>query len=447
MGARLAAWASRLAGRGGSSLPGRVALRLAPTVLADVAAEIPGGVVLVTGTNGKTTTAALAAAEVRAAGHRIAHNRSGANLLPGLAFALLEAYRPGAPPDAAVLEADEATVARAAPRLRPRLLVVTNFFRDQLDRYGELATTVGYVRAAVGHLARGGRAVLNADDPQVAQLGEGIEAVYYGIEGPVSVFGPLGDPGDARFCPKCGTELVYTVRHYAHLGRWYCPGCGIRRPTPEIGLAGVGDGGSVLTVRTPGGEWHLPFGLPGVYNLYNAVAAVAAGWAYGLDEATVRRGLASSQAAFGRMEQITYRGRAIRLALVKNPTGFNQVLAAVAADPRPKTVVVAINDLDADGRDVSWLWDVDFETLWPRLGAAHWWVTGLRARDMAVRLKYAGCPVDRMTVHDGDPDRGVLAALADGGAEPVYVLPTYTALLTVRRVFERQGAVRPFREG
>lgn len=447
LGARLVAWASRLVGRGGSSLPGRVALRIAPGVVASLAREIPGGVVLVTGTNGKTTTAGLTAAVVRASGRRVAHNRSGANLLPGLTFALIEAYRPGAPPETAVLEADEATVSRAAPLLHPRLLVVTNFFRDQLDRYGELSTTVRYVRAGLMHLAPDGRAVLNADDPHVAQLGEGVDAVYYGIDGPAAAAGSLEDAGDARFCPRCGTELVYTVRRYAHLGRWHCPGCGARRPAPDVALAAVEGGGTVLRVRTPAGEWRLPFELPGVYNLYNAVAAVAAGWAYGLDEAAVRRGLASSQAAFGRMERIAFHGREVRLALVKNPTGFNQVLAAVAADPRPKTLVVAINDLDADGRDVSWLWDVDFETLWPRLGAARWWVTGLRARDMAVRLKYAGCPVERITVREGDPDRGMLAALAGEGPDPVYVLPTYTALLAVRRVFERERAVRPFREG
>jgi UDP-N-acetylmuramyl tripeptide synthase len=447
VGARIVAWASRLLGRGGSSLPGRVALWLAPDVVAAVARQTVGGVVLVTGTNGKTTTAGLVAGMLRTAGRRVAHNRSGANLLPGIAFALLEAYRPGVLPDMAVLETDEATVPRAAPLVRPRVVLVTNFFRDQLDRYGELSTTVRFVGTGLEYLGPGGRAVLNADDPHVAQLGAGVEAVYYGLEGPVESGGPLEDPGDARFCPRCGTELVYTVRRYAHLGLWRCPGCGARRPTPQVALVGFEEMGRWLRIRTPAGEWRLPFGLPGVYNLYNAVAAVATGWVLGLDAQTIRDGLASRAVAFGRMEGIRFRGREVRMALVKNPTGFNQVLAAVASDPRPKTLVVAINDLDADGRDVSWLWDVDLETLWPRARAKRWWVTGLRARDMAVRLKYAGCPPERITVRDGSPERGVLAALDDDGADPVYVLPTYTALLAVRRVFEREGAVRPFREG
>lgn len=448
--ARFAGWVSRLGGRGGSSLPGLVARRVAPQILAAFTRDLTHGAIVLTGTNGKTTTAAVAGAILAASGRRVIQNRSGANLILGLTAAVTAARSWGLKPlgDLVLLETDEATMPRACREISPRLVAVTNFFRDQLDRFGELSNTVDLVRRGMEYLAPGGVAVLNADDPQAAWLGRAMAApIYYGLEI------PAGEPneddgGDARFCPQCGSSLVYARRYYAHLGHYRCDQCGFSRPRPQVTLERVdGTSDRWLDLRLGSMPCHVPWALPGTYNLYNALCAAAIGWASGATAETLLQGFQRGRVAFGRMEQVVWRDREIRLALVKNPTGFNQVLKAVAEDAREKTVLIAINDRHADGRDVSWLWDVDFETLAPMAHVRRWWVSGIRAQDMAVRLKYAGVNADGITVSDGDPGYALEAVVEEGPTAPIYVLPTYTAMIEVRTRLERAGVVRHFREG
>jgi UDP-N-acetylmuramyl tripeptide synthase len=447
---RLVGWLSRLAGHGGSSLPGLIARRLDPDVLTRLGARLSGGVALITGTNGKTTTAALAAAALEEGGVRVVRNPSGANLILGLTTALAGdvdcLLRPKS--GLALLETDEATMPRAGEELAPRLVAVTNFFRDQLDRYGELSTTVDLVSRGLERLRPGGRAVLNADDPQAAALAAKAPDVwFYGLD-----YGHEVDtdepPGDARFCPRCRQELRYTQRYYAHLGHYRCPACGFQRPDPRVRVEAVTGSGDQreLQLATPAGPLAVPLQLPGTYNVYNAVLAVTIALALGTAPEAVAAGLARGRAAFGRMEAVVWRGREIRLALVKNPTGFNQVLRTLAEDARAKDVLVAINDRYADGRDVSWLWDVDFEGVAARIGAESWWVSGTRALDMAIRLKYAGVASDRITVGDGDPG-ACLEQVVEQTERPLYVLPTYTAMLELRERLTQRGVVRHFREG
>jgi UDP-N-acetylmuramyl tripeptide synthase len=448
-------WLSRLAGHGGLAGPGRLALRLDPTLLSRLAAAFPQGVAMVTGTNGKTTTATLVEAIGAAGGLRVVRNRSGANLLGGLLSALVQrtGWRLKPSGDVAVLETDEATVPRAAPAVRPRVLAVTNVFRDQLDRYGEVTTTVRLVARGVDHVLPEGALVLNADDPQVAALGllgrPRSRVVYFGLEADHLAVAD-DDAGDARFCPRCGTPLSYRLRLYAHLGHWACAQCGLARPRPDILVRVHADGetGSrTLQVSGPMGDVVVPAVLPGTYNAYNVGCAVAVAAALGLNAGAMAGGLASSRGAFGRMEAIAWQGQEIRLALVKNPAGFNQVLRAVAEDRRPKQVVVAINDRYADGRDVSWLWDVDLERWAPRVDAEMWYAAGTRAADMAVRLKYSGVPPSRIETVPGDPDQALTRANAHDPASVLYVLPTYTAMMDIRARLERAGVVRSFREG
>lgn len=437
--------------RGGGALPGRVALAIAPALLGDLGRRLPRGVVMITGTNGKTTSAHLLDEVLSGAGFRVVRNDSGANLASGLATAL--ALNRGA--DVAVLETDEATVPRVSAALAPEVMAVSNFFRDQLDRYGELTTTVGHVRRGLPYLSPSGVAVLNADDPNVADLAASVpRVVYFGLTGPGRPVNESGaDGADARRCPACGGALAYDVHQYAHLGSYACAACGFHRPPLDLAVAVYHHpDGQDLELDWHGERWRVPLSLPGTYNAYNAALAAAVALTLGVSPDGVARGLGRAGASFGRMEALVWRGVDVRLALVKNPTGFNQVLETLADDSRPKDAVMLVNDRYADGRDVSWLWDVDFEGLMPRTGIDRIWTGGTRGRDMAVRLKYAGLPPDRVVVVPGPPAAVLAAAVgASGGGEGqgrrLYVLPTYTALLAVRQRLAAEGVVRHFREG
>jgi UDP-N-acetylmuramyl tripeptide synthase len=448
---RLVAWALRAMRRGGAALPGRVGQALAPGMLGRLAERCPNGVALVTGTNGKTTTAHLLERAMSESGVSVVRNRSGANLLSGLIAAI--ALAP-AGTELAVLETDEATVPRAAREIRPRVIAVSNFFRDQLDRYGELTTAVEHVKRGLASLRPDGAVVLNADDPNVAALAPAApRTVFFGLEGDPAADLGLGDGSDARRCPVCGAPLTYLERRYAHLGNYRCDACGFARPPLDL-VVRVGPGrpamdGQALEFEWRGEAFRALLPLPGTYNAYNAGMAAAAALALGAPADAVARSLGDAPPSFGRMEALVWRGRAVRIALVKNPAGFNQVLATMTEDAAPKDAVILINDRYADGRDVSWLWDVDFERLVASGAVERIWVGGTRARDMAVRLKYAGAPADRVVRVDGPPAAALAAAAADAEAEGrrLYVLPTYTALLAVRGRLVEEGVVRHFREG
>ncbi|MDA8193688.1 MAG: MurT ligase domain-containing protein [Thermaerobacter sp.] len=446
---RLAGWASRLTGRGGSSLPGVVARRIDPRVLSRLTARLPQGAVLLTGTNGKTTTSALTAHLLRARGWRVIHNHAGANLILGLTAAMTQAARCRIYPraDVALLETDEATMSRASLETRPRAVLVTNFFRDQLDRYGELSTTVAFAARGIASLAEDGWLVLNADDPQVAQLGAGLRrVVYYGLAMPSPDGASDYQAVDAQFCPRCGQSLTYQRRFFAHLGWYECEPCGWRRPHPDLAVERWNRAAGEVEFDWRGHRLRLPWQLPGLYNLYNLAAAAAMALTMGMVPEQVEAALQNFRPAFGRMEPVRMDGATVWLALVKNPVGFNQVLQAVSEEPGFKVAVLLINDRYADGQDVSWLWDVDFEGWVGRTGIAAWWVGGIRARDMAVRLKYAGVAESAITIAE-DPEKAFASARQAFPAATTYVLPTYTALLEIRRYLARRGHVRHFREG
>ncbi|NMP22517.1 Mur ligase family protein [Sulfobacillus harzensis] len=448
--ARLVGFLSRLTGRGGSSITGLVARRIDPRVLIRVSRRFAGGSLLLTGTNGKTTTAAMLRHILAGSAGRILANRSGANLISGLTAAFVQAERWRIVPRAkwAILETDEATMPRAGLEIEPRAIVVTNFFRDQLDRYGELSTTVNYVARGIEHLQAGGTLVLNADDPQVARLGTGqAHVLYYGLEGQPGMEAAGYDAVDARYCPACGTALVYDRRFYAHVGHYHCPHCGWRRPTPDVLVTRWSRAEETLWVRIDGEERPFRWRLPGVYNIYNQVAAMSAALALGINAGVVAEQLQSFRPAFGRMELVQAGDTRLWLALVKNPVGFNQVLGAMSEDDQPhRAGLIVINDQYADGRDVSWLWDVDFEHWIPKLGIDSWYVSGIRARDMAVRLKYAGVERDQVVVDESIPNI-LQRAMDDLQGGTLYVLPTYTAMLEVRNLLTHQGLVKHFREG
>ncbi len=445
---------SRLVGWGGSTLPGRLARRLEPELLRQLGRQVRRGNLIVTGTNGKTTTSRIIAQILDQAGLAAVHNRAGANLLPGLTAAYLEAagWNGRVARDIGLLEVDEASVPRAVAELNPTAVVVTNFFRDQLDRYGELDHTVNFVRRGLEHVRPGARAVLNADDPRVAHLTAAArgQVVFYGIEDETCGAPQPSGTSDARNCVSCGEPYRYSVYFYAHLGKYRCPRCGHARPRPEVALRRLeplGVGGTRLSIATARGEIQATIKLPGLYNAHNALAAAAAAYALGIEPAVIASGLESFSASFGRMETIAIRGVEVFLALVKNPAGFDEVLRTLLATPERKNLLIAINDNYADGTDVSWLWDVNFEWLAERPESFNFMLcSGIRAEDMAVRLKYAGVDPARIAI-EKNLKRALLSAVGRvAPGEMLYLLPTYTAMLEMRRTIARLGYARHFWE-
>ncbi len=444
---------SRRSGRGGgTTLPGRLLLRMAPDAIARLGARLTGGSAIVSATNGKTTTAGMIAAALRADGRDPVHNRAGSNMTWGVATALLEQSG-----SEGLFEVDEAWLPRVVDELDPALVVLGNLFRDQLDRYGELehlAEDWGEVVAA-----RAGQAsfVLNADDPLVADLGrdrdlnrrEGI--TYFGIDDPSQALPELQHAHDAKHCRRCGAPYDYERSFMGHLGHYSCSNCGAGRPEPDFVATAIdldGMRGSRMTIRTPAGTAELRLPFPGLYNAYNALAALAAAVGLGVALDVAVAGIAESRSAFGRVETIRIGEESLSILLIKNPAGANEVLRTLrlesesAKEPAGLDLWIALNDRIADGRDVSWIWDADFELL---AGSVRTLVcAGTRAPELALRMKYAGVPEDLIEVSpeiEESLDRSL-----ERGSGRVFALPTYTALIELHRLMAARGLAREFWE-
>lgn len=445
--ARAVGTASRASGRGGgTTLPGRLLLRLDQRSIARLGSRLDNGVTLVSATNGKTTTAGMLAALLAAEGRVPVHNRAGSNMTWGIATALLEQRgREG------LFEVDEAWLPRVTAELDPSLVVLGNLFRDQLDRYGETEALADAWATTVGGRAGRTRFALNADDPLIADLGrddggsqrDGI--VYFGIDDETQALPELQHAFDAKHCRRCGHPYAYERAFLAHLGHYSCPNCGARRPQPEVVATRIelhGMRGSSLTVQTPQGELAIDLPLPGLYNVYNALAALAAGLELGIAAERIAPALSKMRGAFGRVETIEIGAKRVSILLVKNPAGTNEVLRTLkleAAGGR-LDLWIALNDRIADGRDVSWVWDADFELL---AGSVRRIVcAGTRAPEMALRLKYAGWPEESIAIEPGiesSLDRAVAEA-----PERLFALPTYTALLELHKVLSGRGLTKDF---
>ncbi|HEX8646789.1 MAG TPA: MurT ligase domain-containing protein [Thermoleophilaceae bacterium] len=444
--ARLARAVTRRAGRGGTTVPGRVLLRLDSRAIARLGERLRGGVALITATNGKTTTASMLAGVLERDGRAVVRNRAGSNMHWGVATALLDAGR--APDELGLLEVDEAWLDRMAEQLDPGLLILGNLFRDQLDRYGELELLADRWADLVA--ARGDRTalVLNADDPLVADLGrDHARATYFGVEDDSLALPELQHAADSKHCRNCGRAYVYDAIYMGHLGRYRCPGCGRERPAPDVVATRVelrGMEGSDLTLRAGGGgEVAIRLPLPGLYNVYNALAAAAAAVELGVGLERVREGLEGMSAVFGRVERLSVAGRDLSILLVKNPVGANEVLRTLTLGDESIDLWLALNDRIADGRDVSWIWDADFELLAGRVRRVT--CSGTRAEEMALRLKYAG--IDAPIAVERDLERSLDAAVADrDGGAPLYALPTYTALLELRDMLADRGVAKRWSE-
>jgi UDP-N-acetylmuramyl tripeptide synthase len=437
---------------GGTALPGLIAERIDPDIVSELASKLGRGSVLVTGTNGKTTTARLLRNTLEAAGLQPVANRAGSNMMRGIASALVEsatwsANLTSAQQRIGVFEVDEATLPEAATAVEPRVVLFTNLFRDQLDRYGEVEYVAQVWRETVRHLSKDVTLVLNADDPSVASLARAAigKVVFYGMNDTSSAVQVLDHAADARWCSSCGAELAYDAVFYGHLGHWRCQNCGLQRPEADVRCASLlsEEEALALTIRFPAGEVKLSLPLTGLYNAYNALAAAAAAMALGIEKDAIAKGMRSFTAAFGRQERMRVAGRDVQVILAKNPAGLNQVLRTITANGSQKNVALFLNDNIADGRDISWIWDVDFELLSAATRSAT--VSGSRAWDMALRLKYAGLgSVSHVESDAAQALRIALKETPDG--ETLYVIPTYTAMLEVRDLLARWAGRAAFWE-
>jgi UDP-N-acetylmuramyl tripeptide synthase len=447
LAARAVGAASRASGRGGgTTLPGRLLLRLAPDAIARLGAGLDRGTTLISATNGKTTTAGMLAALLAADGRRPVHNRAGSNMTWGIATALLEQRgREG------LFEVDEAWLPQVAEQLGPSLIVLGNLFRDQLDRYGETEALADEWASTVAGRAGRCRFALNADDPLVADLGRNPDGarhdgvLYFGLEDAAQALPELQHAFDARHCRRCGHPYAYERAFVGHLGHYSCPNCGAERPTPDVAATRVelhGMDGSTVELRTPQGELRVDLPLPGLYNVYNALAAIAAALDLGVAAERIEPALKGLRGAFGRVETVAVGEKSASILLIKNPAGANEVLRTLKleAGDGQLDLWIALNDGIADGRDVSWIWDADFELL---AGAVRRVIcAGTRAPEMALRLKYAGWPQGAIAVEPAI-ERSLDAALV-AAPRRLFALPTYTALLELHKLLSARGLTQEF---
>ncbi len=417
--AKISAVAGRLIGKKSSSSPGVIALKICPDLISRLSKNITHGVIVTCGTNGKTTTNNLLNTALLKCGYTTVCNNLGANMVGGIAtaFALAADLKGGLKADWAVLEVDEASARRVFAHIKPNYMVITNLFRDQLDRYGEIDITVNLLNEAID-MADNVKLILNGDDPLTAQFGEGRDAKYFGIS--EKVLPQIDETKEGQFCVKCGHEMKYNYFHYSQLGDYYCENCGNKRPAIDFDATNVNLSGSMKF--TVNGSVNIDVNYRGFYNIYNILAVYSALSVMGIKTDGFNAMLADYKPQIGRMELIDL-GKPVILNLAKNPAGFNQAIQTVMLDKRKKDIIVAINDLANDGRDVSWLWDVDFDKLSDE-NLNTLITTGIRLYDISLRFKYADVKVDYITKNMKQAINRCLST----DSEVCYVLVNYTAL-------------------
>ena len=447
LGCKFTRLALRLLGRGGTDFPGRVALKLYPGTLEYLAKNVT--TIIVTGTNGKTTTARMIEQALADSGISYFANKSGANLLSGVTaeFAMHSSMTGKCKYKYAVIESDEAAFKTIGKLVDPKVVVVTNVFSDQLDRYGDIGQTLENIRIGISH-SKNATLCLNADDSISGSLAEGVDnpVVFYGVDTPIYK-NRVAEVSDAPFCRKCSHEYTYDYVTYGHLGGYRCPVCGCGRPKPQITVSEVvvSDTEHSEVVFTDGEQTYpAVIGQPGGYNIYNACSAMACSKAMGLDLGLIAKALSAFSCGFGRMEKFEIEGVPLRMILIKNPAGCNQVLNFLTEMTEPFVFAVCLSDRTQDGRDVSWIWDVDFERL-TAMGdtLSRVLISGNRAADMALRFKYAGMSEDKIQVI---PDYLDLTKACVALQKPCYIMPTYTAMLSLRSTISKNFGFKAFWE-
>lgn len=410
----------------GATWPGEIALRISPNILRHLSKKLRKGIILVAGTNGKTTTTLMVKKILESHGDSVIHNASGANLLNGIVSTLIIS---SGKKDWGVFEVDENSLPIVLQFIHPKIIVLLNLFRDQLDRYGEVDAIAEKWKRAMEKLGSDTRIVATADDPMIACITEKMvkQTAYIGLEDPALYLPVMQHATDTIYCPKCGNRLTFGGVYFSHLGKWACGRCGFVHPD--------------VLIRAK--DYQSP--IEGVYNICNTLAAAATCEEIGIPQDNIIRGLASFTPAFGRMESLQYDGKMIRVLLSKNPTGFNESIRTVLASDKKGPMMIFLNDRIPDGTDISWIWDVDFEQL---QGLSHTIiVSGDRAYDMGVRMQYAlyeekpTAKKQKISHNDGpmiveqDTERAVEQAIAvTADTETLWILATYSAMLDVRKI-------------
>lgn len=416
----------------GTSFVGMMTLKVCPDFLAHCRKYIKNNAITISGTNGKTTTSGLVAHIFEENQNSIIHNVKGANMLTGIANVFALNIKPFKRFDYAVIESDEAYLTKLYDYFKADYLLVTNLFRDQLDRYGELSTTASFIQNAIDK-NKELKLILNADDPLVTNFGKGKNAIYYGfeeVEFCSEIHNATSNAPTEVFNCICGKPLQYNKQFFAQEGHYYCAKCGFKRPEPNYkGYVKIYSDYSELKIRHNDKDFEFKINLVGLYNAYNVLGAVACAMENGIDYQTIKKAVSTYKSIFGRAERRIINGHKTLIQLIKNPTGASEVLKTVDLS---SNIVIAINDNYADGRDISWLWDSDFEQL---KNAQKLVITsGIRAKDMATRLKYAGIPQEKIIAEEDIKSAIALAAKSDNIEERITILPSYTALLKISKM-------------
>ena len=430
---------SRLVHKGGTAMPGRYAMKICPELLGTVAKNVK--VVAVTGTNGKTTSARIIEDAFEREGLSYFSNRSGANLISGITteFVLNSGLDGKNRCEYAVIECDEGAAKAVFPQMKPDVVMVTNLFSDQLDRYGDVTNTLDNIREALKG-SPDSLLCLNADCALTASLAKDLpnKVLFYGVDPGAVPAKELAENSDARHCIRCGAKLEYNYVNYGHLGSYSCPGCGYQRPEPDFAITAVLSqraDSSIVIIEAEGEKHEARVNLPAMYNVYNALGSVAALRGMGLTMEAALRAIGSFKCGFGRMEQFKLGEKGSRMMLVKNPAGCDQVIDFLQNIEEDFVLAVALNDRTGDGKDISWVWDAGFEKLAQMKNLSRVIACGDRAWDMALRLKYAGVENAKIEVRQ---DYDELVKWLEAQDKPAFLMPTYSAMMDMRAAIVRR---------
>jgi UDP-N-acetylmuramyl tripeptide synthase len=421
---------------GGTNFPGKVALKLDKNILRTIASNYD--VILVTGTNGKTTTTSMIYSIIKQSNIHVITNNTGANMYTGIiaCFILNFSFKKSTEKKIAVIEVDEANVKFITEYISPKIITITNLFRDQLDRYGEVYTTLKKILEGVSK-SPNATLVLNGDESLLGELNLENPIVYFGFATKINENKIVDLNADAKFCKVCKAPYEYNFITYNHLGDFYCSKCGYKRPKLNYSID------KVIDLNTNGSSIHIngnPYYInqPGTYNIYNALCAFSVAKTLGLEDSTIEQSLRTVASSFGRQETLNIEGKEIKIVLVKNPAGYDEAVNTINLDTRKINLCLMLNDNYADGKDVSWIWDVNFERL-TSLDINKIMISGIRLYDMAIRLKVAGFKSDSFVLCNDEED--LLKEIKACNGEIVYILATYTAMITLRKFLHTKGYI------
>lgn len=436
-------------GRGATTLPGRVALKIKRNVLSDLSKNVK--VIIVTGTNGKTTSCRIIEEGLKTAGKTYFINKSGANLITGItaSFIMNSTITGKATKEYAIVECDENAFREVSRYIRADVILVTNVFRDQLDRYGEVTHTLNAIKQSVMNLPNA-VVCLNADCSLTYSMSREIpnKIITYGVNVPFDKNAKEPEISDAKYCIFCKHEYKYSYHTYGHLGGFKCENCGYERVNPDFSVTSVEElkpNSSIVVTDFNGDKNLTKINIGGAYNVYNAVGCAAGLFALGIGMNTIYKALENFNGAFGRMEQFDAGDNKINVILVKNPAGFSQTMSFLSSIKDDFTLIMSLNDNAADGRDISWIWDVDFGGIFEKSNVKEIYVSGKRCYDMAVRIKYEGVSEDRIKVIENE-DYNKLVDIAVSQGRDVYIVPTYTSMMTMRPVIAKRLGGKEFWE-